>query len=555
MNKKAQTESKRRRAFAYKTRRRLKVSLLLGWKKRRRKSPAPRVETPRRGRSREDQITIEVLRYRVDHPEAVTGAEGEAVFSEAFKNFILQRCAAGAKNFNHRKFARAAGMPAATLRIWLQEHRDALAAARRAGVLESLPQEVATRLATARKRKRSFGETVRAVKAWVVEGLRPEPILPVGFNTYGGIELKLKSRRYTLVAYGFAVLVHFAALGTFLLMLEKGETPRSLTLMKYVELREYEVKEERKEPQRVSESGGGGEPGAAPAGASNVAMVSDNYVPMADVAVIQDEIAQLVQSGMPALPGRSTGAPFGNIVGSSNPLALPDLNFGANGYSSNSETDPSGLGLPQGFPGQGQGYTPGLASAKVGYGGGGGSGSGNYGGGGRAGGTGVNRTGTGSGGANVTRVTSEDLKKTRTNIDFNKLFRELTDWMGNNEVELPVVLKQYMRYNAGDITSRVMIEASPVSYDLFLLANPQSQDIGLLLVSRDEASNAVLLRDTGFRKKSFTLHEGTAGREDGTSNVLSLSMSEEDPTEEVTDKFYRIILAWWDNRSKGAQNP
>ncbi len=553
MKTKVPTSSKRRRAFAYKTRRRLKVSLLLGWKKRRGKTPPPPVESPRRGRSREDQITIAVLRYRVDHPEAMTRANGEELFHEAFKNFILHRYEGGANRLNHRKFARAAGMPAATLRLWLQERREALLTARGEELQVSSQPEVAAQPALVKKRARTFGETVRAIKTWVIEGLRPEPVLPVGFNTYGGIELKQKSQRYTLVAFVLAALLHVAGLGIYWATLEKGETMRNVTLMKYIEPPKVEIQEQRNEPKRASE-GGGGEPGAASAGANNVAVVSDNYMLMADVAVIQDEIAQLVQAGMPALPGRSTGAPFGNIVGSSNPLTLPDLKFGANGYSSNSSTDPTGLGLPQGFPGQGQGYTPGLASAKVGYGGGGGSGSGNYGGGDRAGGTGVNRTGTGTGGATVTRVTPEDLKKTRTSIDFSKLFGELTDWMANNEVELPLVLKQYMRYNSGDLTSKVTIEASPVSYDLFLLANKESQDIGLLLVSRDEASNAILLRDTGFRKKSFTLHEGTIGRDDVTSEVLSFSMSEENPTQEETDRFYSIILAWWENRSKGAQN-
>ncbi len=535
------------------------MSLLLGWKKPRRKSPRPPVKSLRRGRSREDQITIEVLQYRVDHPDAMVKSNGEAVFSEvrfseAFKNFILKRCESEAGKFNRRKFARAAGIPAATLRIWLVEQREALVTARSDAELFSPKPEIAVQPVPVRKKARSFSETVRAIKTWVVEGLQPEPILPIGFHPYGGIELKQRQQRYTIIAFVCAVIAHFAGIGLYWTTLEKGQTMRTVTLLNYIELPKVEIEEQRKEQKRVSEDGGGGETGPAPAGASNVAAVADDYVPMSEVAVIQDEIAELVKSGMPALPGASTGAPFGNIVGSKNPLAVPDLKFGTNGYSSNNPSDPSGMGLPQGFPGQGQGYTPGLASAKVGSGGGGGGGTG-YNRGGRAGGTGVNRTGSGSGGTNVTRVTADDLKKTRTSIDFNKLFGELTDWMTANEVELPLVVKQYMRHNSGYITSKVTIDAGAKSYDLFLLANKQSQDIGLLLVSRDDVSQAILLRDTGFRKKSFTLHEGNAGREDETKEVLSLSMSEEDPTKEETDKFYNIILAWWEKRSKGAPTP
>lgn len=559
MKTKAPQQSKRRRAFAYKTRRRLKVSLWFGWRKRQRKSALPPVESRRRGRSREDQITIEVLRYRLDHPDAVTKSEGKASYSNAFKSFILSRFEAEAEKFNHRQFARAAVMPAVTLRLWLMERRQSLLAEFEAQAAQAQSESFVPSTPE-KKRARSFRETIRAIQSWVIEGLRPEPILAIGFHPYGGIELKQKRQRYTMIGFVCAAILHVVGIGIYWATLEKGETLQTVKLLRYIELPQIEIEEPRKEPKRANDGGGGGgEPGVAPAGNSNVVAVAENFVPMSDVAVIQDEIAQLVQSGMPALPGRSTGTPFGNIVASSNPLALPDLKFGTNGYSSNSSTDPSGLGLPQGFSGQGQGYTPGLASAKVGYGGGGtgGGGKGGYTTGRGSGPGAVNRIGTGpgSGGGDVTRVTAEDLKKTRTNVDLNIVFGELTDWMSEHQVELPQVLKHYMRYNPGYLTSKVTIEALPTSYDLFLLANKESQDIGLLLVSKDETSHAILLRDTGFRKKSFTLHQGTAGRDDDSKDVMSLSMSEENPSKEKTDHFYRIFLAWWEHRPKGVQTP
>ncbi|NUO82010.1 hypothetical protein HUU05_18200 [candidate division KSB1 bacterium] len=193
-------------------------------------------------------------------------------------------------------------------------------------------------------------------------------------------------------------------------------------------------------------------------------------------------------------------------------------------------------------------YNPSLKSAKVGYGGVGGPAysTGKL-------GPAADRTQSGT----VTnKVTVKDFEKARESIDFNQLFRELIEWMKANQHPLPEVLKHYMRHRSGDLTSKVTIEVPPSVYELFLLANEQSQDIGLLLVLKSDNSQAILLRDTGFRKKSFSLHEGVAGLEDESKSVISLSMSEENPSKEETSRFYNIFLSWWDkNKPQSAKQP
>lgn len=76
-----------------------------------------KVESPRVGRSPEDQITIEVLRYRVDHPEAMAKNGNTTVYSTAFKDFLIKRFEREA--LTRREFAGAAGISALTLRTWL----------------------------------------------------------------------------------------------------------------------------------------------------------------------------------------------------------------------------------------------------------------------------------------------------------------------------------------------------------------------------------------------------------------------------------------------------
>ncbi|MCG3158887.1 MAG: hypothetical protein DKINENOH_05534 [bacterium] len=189
-------------------------------------------------------------------------------------------------------------------------------------------------------------------------------------------------------------------------------------------------------------------------------------------------------------------------------------------------------------------YNPNLASARVGYGG-------------APGGSGYStgRTGPLPGPKRDTDavekidVRSFDEKKRQT-IDFDKLFRELLEWLKKNQSELSPSLKHYMRYRNGDLTAKVRIATAAGNFDLFFLCNEISQDIGLLMVEVSDSSGAIMLRDTGFRKKSFSLSKGMASRGEE-SNVTSISMLASDPTRSETARFYSIFLSWWEkNKSQ-----
>ena len=134
-------------------------------------------------------------------------------------------------------------------------------------------------------------------------------------------------------------------------------------------------------------------------------------------------------------------------------------------------------------------------------------------------------------------------------VDLNKVFLELLEWLKSNQSELSPVLKHYLRHRPGDLTADVKIETVPVDYDLYILCNEFSQDIGILLVEQD-SGNAIMLRDTGFRKKSFYLSKGRASRDEEEHIVSSLTMLENSPTREETSRFYNIFLSWWDKNKK-----
>lgn len=143
------------------------------------------------------------------------------------------------------------------------------------------------------------------------------------------------------------------------------------------------------------------------------------------------------------------------------------------------------------------------------------------------------------------KITVQSFDQKREQIDFDKLFRELLEWLKANQSELSPSVKQYMRYRKGDITAKVAIGTDRLDYDLFFLCNEASQDIGLLMVEVSDSSTAIMLRDTGFRKKSFTLSKGMAGR-GSEAKVNSLSMLASNPTKRETSRFYNIFLSWWE---------
>lgn len=142
-----------------------------------------------------------------------------------------------------------------------------------------------------------------------------------------------------------------------------------------------------------------------------------------------------------------------------------------------------------------------------------------------------------------------DLKK-----NLRELFQQLAKWMRQNPYEFTPALKSYMRFKPGDLTARVVIDAGTTLYEVFMLCNEASEDFGLLLAAAGDSASATCLRDTGFRQQSFALSKGIVGRNE-TQEVFAMSMLEERPTRQETDRFYSIFLSWWEKNKPAGGVP
>jgi hypothetical protein len=90
-------------------------------------NPTPLCGAPAEtGRSKSDQLTIDVLRYRAEHLGAVVEHADHKNYSDAFKYFILNRHAQESKFMTQEEFANAAEIPVDTLRTWLAQDRTPL---------------------------------------------------------------------------------------------------------------------------------------------------------------------------------------------------------------------------------------------------------------------------------------------------------------------------------------------------------------------------------------------------------------------------------------------
>ena len=568
------TVSARRMTF-YDAQRRLQRNFY-SWFGGRRSSPGDTPESRPRGRSREDQITIEVLRFRLAQPGAVTNKDGEIEYSAAFRDFIIQRFEPERHKLTRREFAHAAEIPFDTLCDWL-----AVAAAQ---AFEALPPADAT-IIPAEAVERLQHELQSSVQPaprfswsmlgeWIRAQFRPEVFVSFYYLTdYGRKELHRVYQKNVSRGLAIAAVLHVAGILTYWSTLEQGEDPKTVTIFKYVEIEPRVVPEEKRSARR--RVGGGSSPEAAAPGAPapgdpGPANVPDNFVPMAAIEQLK-EIAQLGRLSTPGL------APPQRITSSLHASTLPELDIGSIGFADKNAPDyqnPAGIGLPSASSlGSTNGLGADLPAAKVGYGGGGvpgGTGVGGSGGGGGYGygpGRGSRGSGDGPGSGTGTGLKSavdrkgqappvnkvEVKEKNLDTVDLNTVFLELIEWLKSHQSELSPVLKHYLRHRPGDLTADIKIDTAPVNYDLFILCNEHSQDIGILLVEQT-SGNAIMLRDTGFRKKSFYLSKGRASRDEVDHVVSSLTMLENSPTRAETSQFYNIFLSWWDNNRKNCKH-
>jgi len=574
-------------------------------------------------RSREQlrhQLTIELLRYRLTHSDAMLQYAGHAVYSEAFRRFLLERYRETAQELSPEQFAEAAEVSVELLHRWLEQAQNpASAVAEEAMPALRVSAHFEKWLSVTRDFLHATGDEfgwratqikhilTKVVRLMIrllpkrltfrhyekIAEMTPAALL---FNGYGVQALRQSYQKNLSRGLLVSVTIHFLALGIYSILdviTEEKVPPKTLRITLYPELENTIAEKQRR--GGTAEMGGGRQPrgnnnqaSASPFGMTTqsnlllpLRVMPADYAtlppgpnipddaPVTDVPIIDIAgLQELVNQGIPSSIAGTGNTPLLHFVpkpGENPKIDLASVG-GENGAFLPSSSTQGEQGRVLYASTTGDGFNPTLQAAGGGL-GGGTTGGGTTGNGYRTGRTGSlpggGNGGSGNGGPGRSAIDRQaepghpdriPLKNVGENDwksrDLKKLFHELLEWMEANRHEFPPALKHYMRFKNGDVTSRVGITTLENHYELFLLCNKTSEDFGLLLVAAGDSSQAICLRDTGFRKQSFYLSKGIAGRNESAA-IGSVSMLEQRPTFQETSKFYNIFLSWWDKTKAG----
>lgn len=558
-----------------------------------------------------NQLTIEFLRYRLTHSDAMLQYAGHTVYSEAFRRFLVERYQETAQELSAEQFAEAAEISPELLQRWLEQAQNpTLAIAEEAMPALRVSAHFEKWLSVTRDFLHASGEEfgwratqIKHILTKVVRlmlrllpkrltlrhyekiaALTPAALLS---NHYGFSSLRQGYQKNLSRGLMVSVAIHFLALGIYSIfdvITEEKLPPKTLRLTLYPELENTIAEMQRRAGSR--EIGEGRQPhgnnaqaSAAPFGITTqsifllpLRVLPADYAtlppgpnlpddaPVADVPIVDVAgLEELVNQGIPSSIAGTGNMPLLRFVpkpGENPKIDLASVG-GENGISLPSSSTPGERGQVLYASTAGSGFSPTLQAAAGGSWGGGKLGDG------YRTGRATSLPGDGDGGNNngksgnpttdhqakaghpdripLKNIGENDWK----NRDLKKLFHELFEWMEVNRYEFPPALKHYMRFKDSDVTSRVGITTQENRYELFLLCNKNSEDFGLLLVAAGDSSQAICLRDTGFRKQSFYLSKGIASRNESAA-IGSVSMLEQRPTLQETSRFYNIFLSWWD---------
>jgi hypothetical protein len=126
--------------------------------------------------------------------------------------------------------------------------------------------------------------------------------------------------------------------------------------------------------------------------------------------------------------------------------------------------------------------------------------------------------------------------------NLSPIYRKLIEWMKKNPSQLTPVIKRFMGFRNGNLTSQTQITLSGRFFEIFLVCHEIQYEVRICIV---EAGKSTLLIDKGFRRQSNYFRIGNASR-DHSGRIFSFGTSQESPSDERTDEFYRIFLTWWE---------
>ena len=126
--------------------------------------------------------------------------------------------------------------------------------------------------------------------------------------------------------------------------------------------------------------------------------------------------------------------------------------------------------------------------------------------------------------------------------DFSPIYRPLIEWMKKHPGEFPEIVKRFMEYTAGDLTSVVNFVINDRRFLMFLMCKEQIYEIRISLI---EENSLTYLIDRGFKGKSNFLRFGTVDRQ-ANGTILSFGTTRQAASDKRTTEFYQVFLSWWD---------
>ncbi len=126
--------------------------------------------------------------------------------------------------------------------------------------------------------------------------------------------------------------------------------------------------------------------------------------------------------------------------------------------------------------------------------------------------------------------------------DFSEIYKPLVEWMKLHPAVLPDVVKRFMKYHPGDLTSWVHFTIQERTFEMFLLCIESTYEVRIALVENQQVTYLI---DQGFRKKTNYLRIGNVDRLEN-QEILKFGTKLRPASDQTAVEFYRIFLSWWE---------
>jgi hypothetical protein len=142
----------------------------------------------------------------------------------------------------------------------------------------------------------------------------------------------------------------------------------------------------------------------------------------------------------------------------------------------------------------------------------------------------------------VTMINAADLGEEYENL--SSILDDLVQWMRDHPAEFSDVVKRFVGFASGDLTSMARFRIGARDFELYLLYRDTERELRICLV---EGEQSIFLIDRGLRERSHYLRAGKVGR-GSTGQITYFETSQDSPSDARTAEFYRLFLSWWEGQ-------